>query len=198
MSRRRVMLDLFSGSGSASQPFLDKGWQTYRYDLEPQGADGIFIDLREELFVRNLIDTWRNKRIDLIWASPPCQEYSTMNSARNEDWKNGWIPDGTLWRNSIHIIEELQPKHFVIENVAGAQRVWGPAAQHFGPYYLWGVFPKFNVPEKIPPKHIHSKHHKWIKGETTNESRASKAAEIPYVIGYYLERAITLQEVLNG
>ena len=187
MCRQKVMLDLFSGSGSASQPFLDKGWRVYRYDLDPQGADGIFIDLSEEMFIINLIDAWKEKKVDLIWASPPCTEYSDAHPRRN---LKSFIPNTTLWRNTIRIIEEINPTHFVIENVRGAVRTWGKPVQRCGPYYLWGIFPKFNIPDKIQPKHLHQ--------YTTHEAQARESAKIPYTIGKHLERAITLQEVING
>ena len=184
MSRRKVMLDLFSGSGSASQPFLDKGWKVYRYDIEPHGADGIFIDLKEDLFVKNLIDTWQNKRVDLLWASPPCTEYSDVNPRRRDP---DFLPDTTLWKNTHKIVENINPKHFVIENVRGAQFTWGKARQICGAYYLWGDFPLFNIPDKIPPKHLHQ--------YTTHLIQARESAKIPYTIGKHLERAIALQEV---
>jgi hypothetical protein len=187
MGKRRVMLDFFSGSGSASQPFLDKGWKVYRYDIAPQGADGIFTDLKEDMFVDNTIDAWKNSKVDLIWCSPPCTDYSRMNKKTNDKM---FIPDTTLWKNSIRIIEEVCPTHFVIENVGGAERTWGPCVQHFGAYYLWGIFPKFNCPDKIPRKNIHSYSDKAL--------RARETAQIPYTIGKHLERAITLQEVING
>ena len=187
MSSRRVIIDLFSGSGSASKPFLDKGWKVYRYDIEPHGADGIFIDLKEQLFVKNLIDTWQGRKVDLIWASPPCTEYSDANQRRNNPL---FVPDGTLWRNTLKIIESVDPTHHVIENVRGAVRTWGPPRKRCGPYYLWGKFPFFNIPDKIPPKHLHQYRNK--------EEQARESAKIPYTIGEHLERAIVLQEVING
>jgi len=184
-----IMLDLFSGSGSASQPFLDAGWKVYRYDIEPTGADGIFIDLKEKMFVNGLIDTWKNKKVDLVWCSPPCTHYSDVNPRFHDPL---WVPDTLLWNNCHSIIQEIQPKNFVIENVRGAQKTWGPAVQHFGPYYLWGVYPKFTIPDKIKPKHI-----AWEKNGpryTTKRKQAIESAKIPYTIGYHLERAIRLQE----
>ena len=185
----RIVLDLFSGTGSASQPFLDCGWKVYRYDIDPKGADGIFIDLKEEFFITGLIDTWKNKKIDLLWCSPPCQEYSDANPRWHDPL---WIPNTQLWNNCLRIIEAIKPLNFVIENVRGAQKTWGPAVQHFGPYYLWGVYPKFTTPDKIPHKHI-----KWEKHGpryTTKKAQAEQSAMIPYTIGYHLERAIRLQE----
>jgi hypothetical protein len=187
MGRQRIMLDFFSGSGSASQPFIDKGWKVYRYDINPQGADGIFTDLKEKMFVDNTIDAWKNRKVDLVWGSPPCTEYSEMNKKTNDP---NFIPDTLLWKNLIRIIEEINPTYFVIENVRGAQRTWGPSVQNFGAYHLWGVYPKFNSPDQIPIKNIFQYSDKAV--------RARESAKIPYTIGKHLERAISLQEILNG
>lgn len=185
MCRQKIMLDLFSGSGSASKPFLEKGWKVYRYDIDPQGADGIFVDFKEEMFVINLIDAWKDKKVDLIWASPPCTEYSDANPRRNNPL---FIPDTTLWKNSIRIIEAVDPTYWVLENVRGAARTWGKPRKRCGPYYLWGDFPLFSIPDKIKPKNLSQ--------YTNHKDQARESAKIPYTIGKHLERAISLQEVV--
>lgn len=192
-----IMLDLFSGTGSASEPFLDAGWKVYRYDINPTGADGIFADFKHEMFVTSIIDAWQGLKVDLLWASPPCPDYSFANHKTNDP---EFLPDTLLWHNTLRIIEGIQPKNFIIENVKGAQRTWGPAVQYHGPYYFWGIFPKFNVPEKIPPKGVRGLGRNGIKGlpktlrDMNKKLRARESARIPYPIGYYLERAIRLQE----
>jgi site-specific DNA-cytosine methylase len=185
MCRQKIMLDLISGSGSASKPFLEKGWKVYRYDIDPQGADGIFVDFKEEMFVINLIDAWKDKKVDLIWASPPCTEYSDANPRRNNPL---FIPDTTLWKNSIRIIEAVDPTYWVLENVRGAARTWGKPRKRCGPYYLWGDFPLFSIPDKIKPKNLSQ--------YTNHKDQARESAKIPYTIGKHLERAISLQEVV--
>jgi len=194
-----VIIDLFSGSGSATGIWETAGYDVWRYDIVAQkpGPDTIPLDLFSPGSCDSIIHHHKNvekNNVLLIWASPPCPEYSTMNRARNELWKQGILPDLSLWKNALYIIQELQPEYFVIENVAGAQRVWGPSRQNFGAYHLWGRFPKFNVPEKIPIKAI-SRAGAWAPGET-KESRARECAKVPYAISYYLYRAITLQKTL--
>tara|TARA_R110000824_G_scaffold158505_1_gene332469 strand:+ start:7 stop:597 length:591 start_codon:yes stop_codon:yes gene_type:complete len=187
------IIDLFSGSGSATGIWENNGHDVYRYDIVTHSKiDTIPIDLSDLDLVDILINEHKNTHIDLIWASPPCPEYSTANRERNKLWKKGILPDLTLWKTALYIIQELKPVYYVIENVAGAVRVWGPPRQRFGPYYLWGVFPKFNVAEKIPSKDIYNK---WKPGET-HKSRAARAAQIPYSISVGLYRAITLQKTL--
>jgi len=190
------VIDLFSGSGSATGIWENNGHEVHRYDIITHSkVDTVPIDLSNLDLVDILINEHRDTYIDLIWASPPCTEYSTANRARNELWKKGILPDLNLWKSALYIIQELKPEYYVIENVAGAVRVWGPPRQSFGPYFLWGNFPKFNVAEKIPKKGIHSKDGPWKPGDT-KQSRAADAAKLPYSISKGLYRAITLQNRL--
>lgn len=55
--------------------------------------------------------------LDVFDASPPCQAFSTANSNRNAlDEKND------LYFKTIELIDIVQPKVFVIENVEGMRR----------------------------------------------------------------------------
>jgi len=52
--------------------------------------------------------------LDLLFASPPCQGFSTARGKRSiSDGRNDLLID------TIHIIKDLQPKAFIIENVKG-------------------------------------------------------------------------------
>jgi site-specific DNA-cytosine methylase len=181
-----LMIDLFSGTGSASQPFKDQGWKVYRYDIDPLGPDAIFTDLNHEMFILQIINAWKGLNVDLLWASPPCTEYSYANKKTNDPL---FVPNTLLWHNTMRIIEAVRPKNFIIENVQGAQRTWGPAVQNWGSYYFWGVFPKFSVPDKIKAKLLRQKSY-----DNNKKLRAKECATIPYTIGKHLERAISLQE----
>jgi len=193
-----IILDLFSGSGSATAIWQNEGFSVWRYDIvAPEKPYTQPCDLNFKWQCDEIISDVKNccDHPLLIWASPPCPEYSHMNVSRNDLWAQGILPDLTLWKNALYIIHKLKPKHYVIENVKGAARVWGPPRQKFGPYHLWGNFPLFNVPDIIPNKSIHSINGPWRPGDT-KKSRANESAKVPYVISYHLYRAITLQKTL--
>lgn len=64
------ILDLFSGTGGASQAFLDRGHDVVRIDNDPQFADvpnTIIDDVRNDMY---------SGEFDVVWASPPCQAFS--------------------------------------------------------------------------------------------------------------------------
>jgi 16S rRNA G966 N2-methylase RsmD len=70
------MLDLFSGSGSASRAALVRGWRVCRVDNAPGTAHDVRADLA----------SWQtDERWDLVWASPPCTELSTASRVRDVD-----------------------------------------------------------------------------------------------------------------
>jgi DNA (cytosine-5)-methyltransferase 1 len=58
----------------------------------------------------------------IVVGGPPCQAYSLVGRARNRGIK-GYTPEGDdrhhLYQEYIHILEELRPAAFVMENVKG-------------------------------------------------------------------------------
>jgi hypothetical protein len=90
------MLDLFSGSGSASRAAAVRGWEVLRIDNAP----GTAADLRVDL------STWDpgGERFDLVWASPPCTQLSTAGRAR--DVEAGMV----LVRAALRIIRSVSPR----------------------------------------------------------------------------------------
>lgn len=100
------VLDLFSGSGSASRAHAVRGWDVVRVD----NGEGTACDIRADLA------TWQPpaEPFDLIWASPPCTLLST--ASRKRDVETGLV----LVDAAIRIIRAVRPRWWVIENVHGA------------------------------------------------------------------------------
>lgn len=186
------MIDLFSGFGGASEAFRLEGWSVLRYDNNPalQGVPGTTLcDLMEyEIKCRH--------PIEIIWASPPCLAFSTAflspksKAARaGEDYK----PDMKLITRAIQIIEELKPKHWIIEGVAGGskdfEKLLGPPRQIIGPFLLWGVFPFIHVPKDW-------QHFKSENDKRHSDLRANYRAKIPIQISAGLLEAVTTQRTL--
>lgn len=171
----RLMLDLCSGLGGASAAMCKRqGWKVWRVDNDAK------------LFPDEVADvckwTWTGERPVLIWASPPCTEFSRESMP----WcKTGHEPDLSIWHACERIIETLSPQFWIIENVRGAQRWMGKARCHIGPFYLWGQFPDLGT-VTLPAT--------WRKKEAYSSKQRAERAKVPYEISLAVASAI---EFLN-
>ncbi len=165
------MLDLFSGSGSASRAAAVRGWEVVRID----NAEGTAADVRADLA------TWEptaGEHFDLVWASPPCTQLST--ASRSRDVEAGLV----LVRAALRIIRAIAPRWWALENVHGATRaiggIIGPPVACYGSFYLWGVFPPFEA--KVARD----------KTKLSGRRRAERRAAIPWAVSDGLVRACEL------
>lgn len=164
------VLDLFSGTGGASRAMAVRGWQVYRVDNALDAAADEKADLGNPLWAPPP-GPW-----DLVWASPPCQQFSTANN-RTRDPAAGLV----LVRAALRIIEAARPRWWLVENVHGATRaigsILGPPVQQHGSIYLWGCFPPF---EAVVARD---------KTRKSGRQRARRRAAIPWAISDGLARA---------
>lgn len=117
MSKRPTVIELFAGAGGAASGLSRAGykhlasvemWPTAVATLRAAGFPGIEGRVEE-------VDLSRFKgHVDLLWASPPCQPYSSAGKRLGAlDPRDGW--DATLLR-----VIELKPRALIIENVTDA------------------------------------------------------------------------------
>jgi hypothetical protein len=111
MSGRPLVVDLFSGTGSATQAFSDAGYDVFRVELDPQFPAHLHTD------VRNVTARDIPRQPDFVWASPPCTSFSvgsfrhhwqattecrtcgsTMRRAHHERWWHAYNPTCTAVR----------------------------------------------------------------------------------------------------
>jgi DNA (cytosine-5)-methyltransferase 1 len=59
------------------------------------------------------------KGIDVIAGGPPCQGFSGIGYRRTHRLEKREIPSNHLYRQMIRVIDEVQPRAFVFENVRG-------------------------------------------------------------------------------
>ena len=196
----KKMLDLFSGLGGASEAFVkDPNWQVQRIENNPllSGVEKTTLksvfQLRDELVSMVESGFTPTEEIQVIWASPPCTEFSLAYSAPQsiaQRENRPYTPDLSLLHATIEIIRILKPKYWVIENVRGS-------AKWFEPYlgkpvkvighsiFLWGRFPGFENPE------IDSKFKN--EGSSRDPLRANRRALIPYEVSLALKETIEMQ-----
>jgi site-specific DNA-cytosine methylase len=158
-----LMLDLFAGLGGASAAMKARGWEVITVDVDPRFGCTCTADLL----------SWRytGRRLDLVWASPPCTEFSRSILPWIKDKKE---PSLDLLFAARRIIGECDPTWWVIENVRGAVKWFkphlGPVRQAFGPVFLWGDFPRLRRVIVKPFK------------ERLSSSRRAERAKVPFAL----------------
>lgn len=168
-----LMLDLFAGTGGASAAFKAAGWEVVTVDNDPQHGTGIVADLTAW--------SWTGQRPELVWASPPCTEFSRTSMP----WcRPAPAPSMALVEAALRIVRACRPRYWVLENVRGAvpylAPLLGPPRVVAGPFHLWGHFPPFAC--AIP----------GFK-ERLGSKDVVKRAAVPYRLSAALLAAVTLQ-----
>jgi hypothetical protein len=194
----KVFIDLFCGLGGASAAFVQaQGWKVIQIDnneaLLPHVHGMILADVHETdnilAIIKSLLysEMSKNQEIEkiVIWASPPCTEFSLANPNRPEE------PDMTLLLDTMTIINELlhwlacRPTEvlWVIENVKGAipffdDELGRPWHQRIGPIYLWGTIPWIDFVDAASREHKKTDRGQWTKG--SRALRANLRAMVPW------------------
>ncbi|CAN7620553.1 DNA cytosine methyltransferase [Pseudoduganella sp. LjRoot289] len=118
MMKRPTCVDLFAGAGGLSLGLKMAGWEakaasdfdasaceTYRKNFA--GVNVIAGDIRNISW-----DAFRGK-IDLVAGGPPCQPFSVAGNQKADQDVRDMLPE------FVRAIREIQPKMFLLENVAG-------------------------------------------------------------------------------
>lgn len=132
----KTVLDLCCGLGGWARGFLAEGWRVIGVDCQD------FSQVYPGEFVQADILTWtgwRDLEVDLVVASPPCEEFSRWCMPWTRA-KNPPPPDLRLWHRCEYIAKELKAP-LIIENVRTARRWMGPSKNACGPFHLWGDVP---------------------------------------------------------
>lgn len=98
-------LELFAGTGSVGEVFKEVGWDVLSLDRD-MPAD-IQMDIMDWDY-----KAYEPGTFDVIWASPPCTEYSiakTVGTRKIED-------ANVVTMRTLEIINYLQPKYWIVEN----------------------------------------------------------------------------------
>lgn len=122
---RPIAVDLFAGAGGMTLGFEQAGFDVLAsVEIDPiHCATHKFNFPFWHIFCKSVVDITgveirRNssigdREIDVVFGGPPCQGFSLMGKRIFDD------PRNSLIKNFIHLVIELQPKFFVLENVKG-------------------------------------------------------------------------------
>lgn len=117
------VVSLFTGAGGMDIGFKEAGFNCiFASDIMPQAETTFnfnfpktpFIKKDVRLFSKEEIEKLiRKNKIDVIIGGPPCQGFSNMGNKNSSD------PRNYLFENYVRIVETIQPKCFLFENVKG-------------------------------------------------------------------------------
>lgn len=121
------VLDLFSGTGSATRAFdYAKDVKVTTVDFNPHVYADHSCTISD--FYASDIKQYEPGHFDFIWASPPCKLFSIANCPMSVNWWRGHpkSPEAFLALADVaitlRIIEYLKPQYWALENPRGMLR----------------------------------------------------------------------------
>lgn len=138
MAKKLTFVDLFSGCGGLTEGFLKAGFEGLchvdfdlhacntlanrlkHYNVEEEEIKRTVLnkDLTDHSSVDDILKCVGQNQVDLLIGGPPCQAFSTVGRAQDPNsMKND--KRNYLYKHYIEVLEKLQPKIFVFENVLG-------------------------------------------------------------------------------
>ena len=119
------VLELFSGTGSVGKCCKALGWDVVSVDMilpADHQVDIMDFDYKQ----------YKKDEFDIVWASPPCTNYSKLQDAWLGRMRKGEIytreiqekemnEDDKLVLRTLEIIEYFNPHYWFIENPAGSK-----------------------------------------------------------------------------
>jgi len=197
------MLDLFSGLGGASEAFLNNGWEVKRVENNPElslvpNTEIVDVQAVEDVLKAGIRFGINIEPVEFIWASPPCTDFSDgyeapKQRARRAGLNYEPVDAIELVMCAKRIIDLIQPKFWIIENVQGSveylEPILGKPKLIINSIYLWGNFPIWTM----PPGYKHIKEDAW----STTPLRANIRAKIPYAVSDACRQSIENTKTLD-
>jgi site-specific DNA-cytosine methylase len=119
MTRQMKMLDVCCGAGGVSLGFAKQGFEVTGIDIvdSPKRFGYPFKFIQADI---TKLDGSLFKGYDVIWASPPCRDFTRIAEMYGHNWhKNPPDPQGGLLKVTacLDFVCRAQPKYWILENV---------------------------------------------------------------------------------
>jgi DNA (cytosine-5)-methyltransferase 1 len=124
------VVDLFSGCGGFSYGFQEEGFNVVlgvdnwdlaleTFKLNHLNSEVLNLDLHKQESIKQIKNSVKPHKIDVIIAGPPCQGFSLTGTRNKDDKRN------SLFESVFQLARELNPKFLIIENVPGLLTLYG-------------------------------------------------------------------------
>jgi hypothetical protein len=220
-----LCIDLFCGLGGWTDGFLAEGYDVVGFDVERHEYGEQRYPAQLVLQDVRTIHGAQFKEAAVIVASSPCQAYSYMAMPWGRAKQiaaalrgQSAFPDGYKGSQTIAELNELfeQPARIqreaceaagryipmIQENVKGAQQWVGPAAWHYGSFYLWGDVPALMPITLREPKQdrvvIQRDGHNIILPQVVNREGSKNAGGSWFNIGSPGQKVVNRNPVHDG
>ena len=136
MRKEYTFIDLFSGCGGLSEGFYDQGFEALthveydkfscetlrarmkHYGYHEKDISVIEQDIKHKNILKMIKDEVNDSKVDVLVGGPPCQSFSSLGRAKDENSMKD-DPRNFLFESYERILNHLNPKVFVFENVMG-------------------------------------------------------------------------------
>lgn len=162
-------IDLFAGCGGLSEGFYKQNFNALAHvEINPvacktlrtrmkyygyENADDAVLEL--DITSDNVLDriegAVKGKEVDIIIGGPPCQAYSSLGRAKDENAMQD-DPRNYLFESYVKVLNKYLPKFFVFENVTGmltakinGEHIVNKIVAALGENYKVKFDPKLNV-----------------------------------------------------
>ncbi|MBL7132140.1 MAG: DNA cytosine methyltransferase [Candidatus Omnitrophica bacterium] len=124
----KTFIDLFAGAGGMSEGFIMQGYEllganeiekNFFETFLKNHTNGIgknnFIqgDITKEEVKGRIVGIKEKNKLGVVMGGPPCQGFSLAG------WRNPKDKRNQLFKEFVHIVDQIRPEFFVIENVPG-------------------------------------------------------------------------------
>jgi len=203
ITKKLRLLDCFCGMGGVSDGFAAENFSVTGIDIidAPKklgySYDFIQADVRK-------LDGKDFQGYDVIWASPPCRDFTKIGIVVGHRWKVPQNPKNglELVKIACAFIDGAKPKFWVMENVSRLQKFYDVPARFTGNLgkqmyrSFWGNFPVFLMPQTNRTLVVKSAFGFITHFPRERQLSSWTRAKIPFVCAQAFAQAIK-RELLN-
>jgi len=195
----KVVLSLFDYTGAWSQPWVDAGYQVYRFDIQSDPEMGDVNRFSVEFF-SDWFSDFDGLDIYAVLAACPCTEFAGSGArhfaAKDADGRT--VEAVGLVHQTLRVIEYFRPAIWAIENPVGRIEKLGglpPWRLSFDPFHLGNSYTKktliwgrFNADLPIAPvwPSEGSKMHTRYGGKSQATKNARSATPEGFAYGFFM------------